>query len=121
MEPDTNYWLLWTIYLSASVVFLIAFWRLTRFSRLRWLSYLLRAVTIALVLTPSYANQQDTVLAPALMVLMLDAITIGGDAAVRSVVPLFLALILALIVAFVWYLIATRRRNKILKKQQVKS
>jgi len=119
METVTNYWLLWTVYLSASAVFFIAFWRLTRFSRFLWLSYLLRAITIALAFTPWYANQQGTVLAPALMIVMLDAITIGGTAAVRSLVPLVLALILAVVIAIIWYFIAIRKIKNSNKKQKV--
>lgn len=119
METVTNYWLLWTVYLLASAVFFVAFWRLTRFTRFLWLSYLLRAITIALAFTPWYANQQGTVLAPALIIVMLDAITIGGTAAVRGLVPLLLALILALVIAIIWHFISVRKINNSVKKQKV--
>lgn len=117
MESTGNYWLLWLIYLSASAVFFLMFWRLTRFPQAQWLSYLLRATLIALALTPWYANQQSSVLAPALMVLMLDLITIGGSAAARSLVPLTLALVLAWSVGGIAYLFVKVLKGKNHKKQ----
>lgn len=112
MEAVTNYWLLWSIYLAASAVFFIVFWRMTRFRHHEWLSQLLRGTVVAIALTPWYANQEGTVLAPALIVVMLDAITIGGTAAVRALVPLVLALLLAWIAASAWYLIIIRNKSK---------
>lgn len=110
MEASHNFVLIWAVYLLASAVFYAIYWRLTAFRRRRWLSYSLRAVMAALILTPWYANTQDSVLAPALMVTTLDAITIGSDAAVRAMVPLLLALFAAEVFAsLVWF---ARKRNK---------
>lgn len=119
METVTNYWLLWSVYLGASAVFFLAFWRITRFQRRVLLGYLLRAATLAIALTPWYANQEGTVLAPAIIVVLLDAITIGGNAAVRSFVPLFLAVVVALILATAWYFIGFKIFGKKSKKQKV--
>lgn len=112
MEAVTNYWLLWSVYLAAAAVFFIVFWRMTRFRNHEWLSQLLRGTVVAIALIPWYANQEGTVLAPALIVVMLDAITIGGTAAVRALVPLVLAVLLAWIVASAWHLVSARRRSK---------
>lgn len=104
MEASHNFFLIWAVYLLASAVFYTIYWRLTAFRRRLWLSYSLRAVMAALILTPWYANTQDAVLAPALMVTTLDAITIGTDAAVRALVPLALALLGAEVLAsLVWF------------------
>lgn len=119
MEPVTNYWLLWAVYLSASAVFFGVFWPMTRFRRHQWLSLFLRGTVIAFAFTPWYANPEGTVLAPALMVVMLDAITIGGAAAVRALVPLFLAVILTWILVFAWYLFTRKFRQKKHNKQKV--
>lgn len=120
MATMSTYWLLWGIYLAASAVFFIVFWRLTRFSSARLLSYMVRAFTIAVVFTPWYANQQGVVLAPAIMVVALDAITIGGSAAARGMVPLSLAIVLALIIAFVYYLVNRKKPRKHNRKQYSK-
>ena len=109
MEAESNYWLIWLVYLAASAVFYPVFWRLTAFSRRRWLSYSLRATMAALILTPWYANTQSDTLAPALMIAALDAITIGGDAVARASTPLLLALILAECVATVLWFLHRRR------------
>ena len=109
MEADSNYWLVWVIYLTASALFYGVFWRLTRFRQARWTAYSLRAIVAVIILTPWYANAQGTTLAPALMVLALDAITIGSEAAIRSIIPLILAIILAEALATVIFFIKKRR------------
>lgn len=104
MEANHNFFLIWAVYLLASGVFYTIYWRLTAFRRRLWLSYSLRALMAALILTPWYVNTQDTVLAPALMVTTLDAITVGADAGVRALVPLLLALLAAEVLAsLAWF------------------
>lgn len=117
MMEASNYWLVWLIYLLAAAAFLAVFWRFTRFKQATWLSYSLRAIVIAIILTPWYANPQGGVLAPALIVVLLDAITIGGSEAARATVPLVLAIILALLVATVMFVINKRRNQHSVKKQ----
>lgn len=95
--------LVWLIYLVASVGFLAVYWRLTRSESWPWLSWMLRTLMLVLVYTPWYANTSGNVLAPALMVAVLDAITIGPDAAWRALVPLLLVLLASLIIANILY------------------
>jgi hypothetical protein len=110
MEAETDYWLIWLVYLGGSGIFYPIFWRYTAFRRARWLSYSLRALMAALILTPWYANTQGETLAPALMVATLDAITIGSEAAIRAGVPLVMALFFAEILATIlWF---AHRRKK---------
>ena len=110
-----NYWLFWLVYLLAASVFYTVFWRATRYFGTGWFTYMLRAVTVAVILTPWYINPQDNILAPALMVVMLDGITIGGEAAIRAIVPLFLSISLSLIVALALLIINKIRRKKLVK------
>lgn len=112
MEPVSNYWLLWGVYLTASAAFFTVFWPLTRFKRHQWLGILLRCTMLVLALTPWYANQEGSVLAPALIVVLLDAITIGGAAPVRALVPLVLALLLTWILAVAWILVGKKLKSK---------
>jgi len=112
MESVSNYWLLWGVYLTASAVFFAVFWPLTRFKRHQWLGILLRCTVLVLAFTPWYANQEGSVFAPALIVVLLDAITIGGAAPVRALVPLVLALLLAWIFAAAWILIGKKLKSK---------
>ena len=106
-----NYWLIWIVYSAAAAAFYWVYWRITTLPRARWLSYSLRALMFALMMTPWYANTDGDTMAPALMVVTLDAITIGLNAATRALVPLVLSLILAEILATLFYLV-TRNRKK---------
>jgi len=117
MEADSSYWLVWMIYLAASALFYGFFWRLTRFRRVLWTAYSLRAIAAAIILTPWYANAQGTTLAPALMVVALDAMTIGSEAATRSIIPLLLAIILAEALATMIYFIKKRQYKSTNSKQ----
>ncbi len=111
MEAETNYLGVWLVYLSAGLVFYILWHRFTGFKRALWWSYALRAVFLALALTPWYASSQANTLAPALMVMTLDLITIGSEAAVRAFVPLIVSLLGALLVSTIMYLIQKKRLN----------
>jgi hypothetical protein len=50
---------------------------------------------IALIYTPWYVAADKDLMAPAVMVIMLDLITVGGNAFVRALVPLTLSLAVA--------------------------
>ena len=99
MEAETNYWVIWVIYLTVSSLFYALFWWLTQFQKVLWIAYCLRAVIAAIILTPWYAGGFGSALAPAWIVILLDVITIGSDAAVRATIPLLLAIICFVIVA----------------------
>ncbi len=113
METVGNYWLFWSLYLTAATLFFALFWRLTKFEKAIWTSYSLRAVAAAVIFTPWYSNPQDSLMAPALMVVTLDTITAGTEAAFRSVVPLVLALLFALFLAAAISVIKKKRNNKL--------
>ncbi|MDB3992644.1 hypothetical protein N9478_04020 [Gammaproteobacteria bacterium] len=53
----------------------------------------------AVIFTPWPANIYGDTLAPALMVLVLDLITIGGDSVARAAVPLLLTIIISELIA----------------------
>ena len=113
MEAESNYWLIWVIYLAAGIVFYLIFWWITRFRRALWSVYSLRAITAAIILTPWYANAQGTTLAPALIVLLLDIITIDNGAASRAAVPLVLSIIVAEVIATILFLLKRNSKKRI--------
>ena len=114
-----NYWIVWLAYLLAAVVFYGIFWKITGFLKSGWFPYVLRGVTAAVILTPWYTNSQDNLLAPALMVVMLDGITIGVEAAIPAAVPLILAILLALVIAGILLFANKYIRNKQSKNKEV--
>ena len=121
MDSIGNYWFFWTLYLGAAVLFTGIFWRVTRFKRAIWASYSLRAVAIAVIFTPWYSNSQESVMAPALMVAALDAITGGFEAAFRSLVPLILAVLFGLLLAGIMFFCKKRKDLKNLNNEKIKS
>ena len=71
----------------------------------------------ALIVTPWYASERGETLAPALIVVLLDAITIGGGAASRGLVPLLSAVTGALLLATGWYFFKKISNKKYLKQE----
>lgn len=121
MDSIGNYWLFWTLYLGAAVIFTGIFWRITRFDRAIWASYSLRAVAIAIIFTPWYSDPEGSGMAPALMVAALDAITGGFEAAFRSFVPLILAIFFGLLLAGVLSFVKNKSINKANNNNKIKS
>lgn len=110
MVDATNFWIAWAAYCAAAVVYYLVFWRITRFQQRRVLKYCLRAVMLAVIATPWYVSDTGSVMAPALIIVLMDAITISGEAAARAFVPLFLSMVLSLVVVLVILLIRRKKR-----------
>ncbi len=111
MEAETNYLGVWFVYLAAGAIFYVVLHRLTQFNRALWWSYTLRALFLALALTPWYANSDSGTFAPALMVVTLDLITAGSEAALRAILPLAMSLFGAVMISTVLYFIQKKRLN----------
>ncbi len=69
----------------------------------------MRAVIAAIIVTPWYANAYGAALAPAWIVILLDAITIGSDAMVRASIPLIFSIIVAEFIATTMYFIQIKK------------
>ena len=65
----------------------------------------MRAVIAAIIVTPWYANAYGVALAPAWIVILLDAITIGSDATVRAGIPFIFSIIVAELIATTIYFV----------------
>jgi len=115
MESISNYWLFWAAYLIASAVFCGVLWKVTGLLKTLWLPYLLRSVSAAIIFTPWYTNSQESLLAPALMIMALDGMTVGSDAAIRAMVPLILSIILSIIIAVILIFL---NKKKLAKKNK---
>ena len=116
MGVEANYLLIWIIYLIAGAIFYGVFWIVTKFNKAKWTSFSLRAAAAAIILTPWYANIQGETMAPALMVIALDLITIGGEAVPRSAIPLVLGIIASQIVVAIVYFIQKIRAEAVSPK-----
>jgi len=111
MAAESNFLLVWIIYLAASVCFYAVFWWVTGFEHAKWRSYSLRAVAAAVIFTPWYANTGGETMAPALMVMTLDLITIGAGSVTRAAVPLLLSILVAEAAATSFYFLKRRQKK----------
>src|SRR5690606_1433764 len=89
----------WAVYLIAGTICYLLFYRFTGIIRFIPLATSLGALCFALMFTPWYIAADQDLMAPAVIVILLDIITLGGTAFVRAFVPLLLAVVAALIVA----------------------
>lgn len=94
-----DYLIGWSIYIAAGIVCYMIFYRFTGKIKYKPVANCLRALLLALMFTPWYIAPDQDLMAPALMVILLDMVTVGGTSFVRALVPLTLALMLALIIA----------------------
>ena len=99
MGVDSSYFLLWCLYIVAGLSFYSFLWWLTRSRSIKFLNYSVRGIMAAVIFTPWPANIYGDTLAPALMVFVLDLITIGGDSVARAAVPLLLTIIISELIA----------------------
>ena len=95
--------------LLAGIVLAFLAWRVLYKYLLREVAYLLQCFLLALMFTPAYVLEDQRIMAPALIVFLMDVITISPTAGIRALIPLVLALMVGLIVA-VLLIIAHRIR-----------
>ncbi len=89
----------WAIYIACGAVCYIIFHRFTGLIRFKPLAHSLRAILLAVMFTPWYVSPDSDLLAPALMVVMLDMVTEGGTTFVRALVPLSMSVTGAVLIA----------------------
>lgn len=121
MAPESNFFLVWLVYLTASGVFYSVFWLATGFKQAIWSSYSLRAVAAAVILTPWYANIGGETMAPALMVMTLDLITIGSESVSRAAVPLMVSILTAELAATALFFLQKRRSTNFTNSENSKN
>ena len=104
-----DYRMAWIIYTMTGIVLAFLAWRVLYKYLLREVAYLLQCFLLALMFTPAYVLEDQRIMAPALIVFLMDVITVSPTAGIRALIPLVLALMVALIVA-VLLIIAHRIR-----------
>lgn len=97
-ESQNSTLLVWSVYLTSSVIFGVMFFQITKTDRFEFLSSIVRAVFLAAAYTPWYVTEASESLAPALMIFTLDLITGAGDP-VRPLVPLLLSILVIVSIA----------------------
>ena len=107
----SDYAVAWIIYALAGAVFGVLAWRVLHRYVPRTLAYFLECMLLALMFTPAYVLPDQGIMAPALMVVALDTLTLGPKAAIGALIPLVLALLLALAVATTLSVVDRMRRR----------
>lgn len=101
----------WAIYLAAGTLCYILFYKATGWIRIKTIANMLRGIAIALIYTPWYVSESQDLMAPAVIVIPLDIITVGGDSFIRALVPLTLAVCSGIICGLAWSLMRRKRSN----------
>ncbi|MDC0598823.1 hypothetical protein OAP18_03180 [Gammaproteobacteria bacterium] len=115
MEP-LDYSIAWAIYVVVGLVFSMITW--SAFKKYLWreLAYLVQGLLLVIIFTPWYVLADQDVLAPAIIVFVMDTITIGGTAGVRALIPLVMAglvsIVLTIILSII-YRVRKRKRKKV--------
>jgi len=115
MDPQ-NYLIAWGIYLVAGVIFSILSWRVLHRYCWRELALVLECWLLALMFVPAQVISDPPTWAPALMVFVMDTLTIDSTAGIGALTNLVLGLGLGLVVAILLGLvlrITRQRRNRV--------
>jgi len=108
-----DYIIAWTVYLCAGIVFGIISWKFMKKVLWRELAYLLQSLLLAIIFTPWYVLPEEEILAPALIIFMLDLITIDVTTSIRALIPLVMAILLGIIVTIVLSVIYRVKSRKL--------
>jgi len=108
-----GYLVSWAIYLTAGTVCYVLFYKATGIIGFKVLANTLRAIMLVLIYTPWYVAADEDLMAPAVIVILLDMITVGGDSFIRAMVPLLLALSSAVVLVWVIGIAAAILRKSI--------
>ena len=113
MDPF-DYALAWTVYLIAAAGLTVIGWLLMKKHLWLDLAFLLECLLIALLYTPWYVLPDQEVMAPAFIIFLMDTITIDATAGIRALIPLVMAMLLAMVVTIflsIGYRIMRRKRS----------
>ncbi len=106
-----DYYIAWGIYLVAGIVFSLISWKVMRRYFWREMAYLLESLLLAVIFTPWYVLPEEEILAPALIVFMLDLITVDLTTSIRALIPLVMAMLFGVIVTLVLSVIYRIKRR----------
>ena len=106
-----DYYIAWGIYLVAGIVFSLISWKVMKRYFWREMAYLLESLLLAVIFTPWYVLPEEEILAPALIVFMLDLITADLTTSIRALIPLVMAMLFGVIVMLVLSVIYRIKRR----------
>lgn len=116
-----DYIVAWLVYLIAAVAISFLFWKMIK--KFFWvdLAYVMQVTFMAVIFTPWYVEADGNILAPAVIIFVMDIVTIEAVAGIRSLVPIVMAILLSTIITMVsitTYRVRKVRRLLIIKKHR---
>ena len=105
MFASEEYLLSWAVYLLSALVCLFVWWRMTRPVAWTILRTWFRVTIAVLLLLPISESAGSQVMAPAIVAVMIEAMTEGIKAAERGGYPLLMAMAAAYLLAFLYHMI----------------
>ncbi len=113
-----DYIVAWLIYLIAALAMSFLFWKVVK--KILWvdLAYVMQVTFMAVIFTPWYVEADGNVLAPAIIIFVMDIVTIETVAGIRSLVPIAMAILLSTIITMVG--IASYRVRKVRRLLTIK-
>ncbi len=111
MEPG-EYYSAWGVYLVTGIAFSVISWKVLKPMLWRELAYLLQCLLLAIIFTPWYVLPEEELLAPAVIIFMLDLVTIDATTSIRALIPLVMAMLTGVIVTIILSVIYRIRRRR---------
>ena len=118
---STEYMIAWSVYLVSGLVFSLVSWKLLKRFLWREVAYLMQSFLMAIIFTPWYVLPEEEILAPAIIVFMLDLITIDVTTSIRALIPLVITIMLGILLTIILsivYRIRRRRQLADVKKEE---
>lgn len=112
MFTQEEYMWAWFFYLLGAFMFIGVLWYLTGKIKRHEPKYLLRILTSVFLVVPWYSEAHEGYLSPAWLVSLIEGIFEGPDAFWRAGTPLIVALITALIMSCLFYILLWYRRRR---------
>lgn len=99
----------WLAYAVSAVFLYLAFWRFSRLIGLRDLRLILRALVLAILVTPVPLEPGSAYWAPAFIAALIDFVTQGVTAGLSRLWYLLIAMLTAVVLSFLWRLKTTNK------------
>jgi hypothetical protein len=107
-----DYLIAWILYGLAAVILSIVAWVLFRRYLWREFAYLLECWLLAIFFTPARVLADQEIMAPAIIVFVMDSVTINPTAGIRALIPLVMAMLAMLVVAIVLIVVHRLRMRR---------
>lgn len=114
----SDYIIAWLLYLVAASAMSWLSWQFAK--KLFWidLAYIMQVTFMAIIFTPWYVEADGAILAPAIIIFVMDIVTIETVAGIRALVPMAMAMILGCIITIIF--ITTYRVRKVRRLLSIK-